>query len=353
MKNENISISPKEKLAILSNLSTLLKAGIPILEAVSSLAEDSKGSQKKLIDSIGADLMQGKSLNSCFAKFPKIFDKISVSIIKAAEDAGTLDVTLEDLKANIKREIEFNDKIKEAMIYPALIMVVFGAISLMILTFVMPKISVVFGSMNMPLPLPTRIMIWLSNLLIQQTIPLTIGLVIIIALAVFIVKKARSQIINLITKFPVVSTLSKKIDITRFTRTLYLLLTSGIPINTALELTQNVVTRKDVKLAVKDLYDTVLSGKKISISFRSHKNIFPTIVIKIVEAGEKTGTLDQSMRDASEYMDYEVENALKAVTTMIEPLALVVVGLAVGGMIMSIISPIYGMIGNLGGGPGH
>jgi type II secretory pathway component PulF len=228
-------------------------------------------------------------------------------------------------------------------------MVVFLGISFMILTFVIPKIASVFGNMHIDMPLVTKIMIFMSDLILKQTIPLTITLVILISVIVFVFKKQKKNILNLVTKLPYISDLSKKIDVTRFARTLYLLLNSGIPINSALQLTEDVVLRKDVVKAIRHLSEIVLSGKKISTGLKDHKNIFPTILIKITEAGEKTGTLDKSMQEASEFMDYEVAGSLKTVTTLIEPLMLILVGIAVGGMIMSIISPIYGMVGQLGG----
>jgi type IV pilus assembly protein PilC len=349
MKTENLSLSTNDKLAIISNLATMLRAGIPILEAVESLREDSKGNQKKILDTLAEDLIQGKGVNFSFARFPRVFDKVTVNVIKASEDAGTLDTTLVDLKASIKRDVEFNDRIKEALVYPALIMVVFVGISLMILTFVIPKIAVVFSNMNVQMPLVTKVMIFMSDIILKKTIPLIIGLVIVTSLTIFIFKKQKRNILNLVTKLPYISDLSKKIDVTRFARTLYLLLSSGIPITSALQLTEAVVLRKDVGKAIVHLSEIVLSGKKISTGLKDHKNIFPTILIKITEAGEKTGTLDKAMQEASEFMDYEVANSLKTVTTLIEPLMLILVGIAVGGMIMSIISPIYGMVGQLGG----
>ncbi len=349
MKTQNVTLSTNDKLAIISNLATMLKAGIPILEAVESLKEDSKGNQKKILDSLSEDLVQGKGVNFTFARFPRVFDKVTVNVIKAAENAGTLDTTLIDLKISIKRDMEFSDKIKEALIYPALIMIVFLGISLMILTFVIPKIATVFSNMNVQMPLVTKIMIFMSDIILKDTVPLVIGLVIFVAAFVFFFRREKRNILNFVSKLPYISDLTKKIDVTRFARTLFLLLSSGIPITMALQLSEDVVIRKDVVKAINHLYDVVLSGKKISIGLKDHRNIFPTILIKITEAGEKTGTLDKSMQEASEYMDYEVASSLKTVTTLIEPLMLILVGIAVGGMIMSIISPIYGMVGQLGG----
>ena len=233
----NISLSSNDKIALVSNLHTMLSSGIPILETVDSLLEDSKGSQKKLLQTMRQDLGQGQHMYVTFAKFPKIFDKVTVSIIKAAEESGTLDTALDDLKLNIRKEIEFNDKIKSALIYPAFILIVFVLVLVVILVVVIPKISTVFSQLNVTLPLPTKILIFLSNALLKYTLPIIIVIGLLIAATIYLFKKNRILFVRALTSLPVVSLLAQQIDLTRFTRSLYLLLTAGIPITAALELT--------------------------------------------------------------------------------------------------------------------
>src|SRR3989344_4015936 len=170
MKYENITLSGNDKLSLISNLATMISAGIPILESVESLLEDSKGNTKKLLETVREDLTQGRYLYTSFSNFPKIFDKVSVNIIKAAEEAGTLDVTLRDLKDLIRKELEFTDEIKGALTYPILIIIVFFVIMFLILVIVMPKISVVFLQLKIDLPLPTRILIYVSDLITKNTL---------------------------------------------------------------------------------------------------------------------------------------------------------------------------------------
>ena len=150
------------------------------------------------------------------------------------------------------------------------------------------------------------------------------------------------------TSLPVVSLLSQQIDLTRFTRSLYLLLSAGIPITAALELTENVVIKKEVQNAIIHAKNYVYGGKKLSDGFKDSKKVIPPIMIKIIEAGERSGQLDKSMLDVSEYLDYQVSGTLKTVTALIEPIMLVGVGILVGGMMMSIIAPIYQLIGQIG-----
>lgn len=349
-KLEKVSISSKEKITLVSNLSTMLTAGIPILETVDSLLDGAKGSSKIILDTLKEDLVQGQRVYMTLSKFPRSFDKVTVNIIKASEEAGTLNDALKDLVLSIKKDIEFNDKIKSAMIYPFFILLVFVAVFLMILVVVVPKISTVFSRMNVVLPLPTRILIFMSETLLTYTFPLIISIILLIAGFILFYKRKKRLVLRIIFSLPYVSLLAKQIDLTRFTRSLFLLLNAGIPITNALELTEEVVTKQEIAKGITHAKETVIAGKKLSEGFKDYKNVFPNIVIKITEAGEKSGSLDKSMQDASDYLDYEVSNTLKLVVALMEPIMLVFVGGMVGGMMMAIIAPIYGLIGQVGGG---
>lgn len=348
MNSKNISISTSEKLGLISNFSTMLAAGISILEVVDSLLEDAKGNQKKVLESLRADLMQGNHVADAFEKFPKIFDKITINLIRASEEAGTLDVTLKDMKTAIRRDTEFGDKIKGAMTYPLVILLVFCGVLFMMLVVVVPKISSVFINLHVPLPLPTQILIALSDAITKYTIPTVGGMIVFFAVFIFLFKTQKRMILNLFFKLPLISELVKEIDLTRFTRSMYLLLNAGIPITTCLDLAEDVVLRKDLSAAIKRTKEMILSGKKFSEGLKEAKGIFPGIMIKITEAGEKSGSLETSMMDASEYLDYQVSNTLKTLTTLLEPIMLVFVGVLVGGMMLAIIAPIYGLVGQVG-----
>jgi type II secretory pathway component PulF len=351
MNTKHITLSTNEKISFVSNLNTLLSSGIPILETIDSLLQDSKGNQKKLLESMRVDLMQGQRLYAAFAKFPGIFDKVTINVIKASEEAGALDSTLKDMKDNIKKDSEFSDRVRSALIYPGFIFGVFTAVMLMILTVVIPKISTVFSQLRVVLPLPTRIMIFASNLLLKNTVIVLIVAGALITGFVFLYKTQKQLITQQFIKLPVVSKLAKNIDLTRFARSMYLLLNAGLPITTALELSGETVTNARIQRVIKECHDLVTSGERLSVGFRRNKNIIPGIVIKITEAGEKSGSLDKAMLDISEYLEYEVSGSLKAVTAMIEPIMLVGVGIMVGGMMLAIIAPIYNLIGQIS--PNH
>lgn len=348
MKKNNVHLSANEKLTLFNNIATMISAGIPILETVDSLLEDSKGGTQKILKQLREDLVQGKRISDSFAQYPKVFDKVTISLIKVSEEAGSLDTTLTDLTKSIRKDMEFSDKIRSAMIYPVFIICVFLGIFLMILTFVIPRISSVFLRLNVTLPLPTIAMIFLSNLIIHNTVYVVSGTLIVILLLYIIFKTQRKFVVGLFLNLPVISGLSKEIDLTRFSRNFYLLLSSGLPITTALQLTEDVVSRHEIRSAIKHLTEVVTSGDKLSKGLKDRKNVFPSIMIKIAEAGERTGSLDTSMQNVSDFLDYEVSKSLKNATALLEPIMLVVVGALVGGMMLAIIAPIYSMIGQVG-----
>lgn len=349
MKLAATSLSVSEKISFLSNLCTMLTAGIPILEAVDSVLEDTKGHQRLVLETIKKDLQQGKRLSISLSQFPRAFDKVTVNLIKAAEEAGTLEITLKDLREHMQKETEFADRVKFALIYPVIIVIVFFIVLMGILLFVVPKISSVFLRLRVELPLPTRILMGASNLLLHQTWYIVAGLALLLGLLYFLIHTKRQLVTNFIFSLPIISKLVRDIDLTRFSRSLYLLLSSGIPITTALELTLDVVVKDETRKLISKTREMVMAGKRFSDGFKASKGHYPAILVKLVEAGEKSGSLDKSMSDISTYLDYQVTNTLKTLTAVLEPVMLVVVGVSVGGMMLAIIAPIYGLIGKVGG----
>ncbi|MBI2040455.1 type II secretion system F family protein [Candidatus Microgenomates bacterium] len=347
MKPYKISLSNTEKLSLISNLSTMLSAGIAILPSIEALLEDSKGGSKKILEEARADLLQGKHLNTSFAKFPNVFDKVTVNIIRGAEEAGQLATTLKDLRGEIRKQMEFNDKIRSALTYPVLVLLVMVGILTLILVVAVPKIASVFSRLRVDVPLPTKVMFYISHILLTYTIPVILGIILLCIGVYLLYQKKRRWLLSLFYPLPLLSTLFREIDLTRFSRSMYLLLSSGITITNALELTEDVVQKPEIARSIAFAKETISSGENLSVAFKKYKKIFPGVMVKIIEAGEKTGTLDKSMQDISEYLDYRVTNSLKTLTVVLEPIMLVVVGLLVGGMMLSIIAPIYNLIGQV------
>lgn len=344
-----VNLRGTEKLELIGSFATMLGSGISILEMVKSLSEDTKGAQRIILDEMRDDLTQGKRIYVTFAKFPRVFDHVSVNVIRASEEAGTLDVALRDLRNTLQKDMEFSDKIRSALMYPMFIIIVFIGILGMILTFVIPKIALVFTQLNVPLPLPTRIMIFMSDVIVKQTVWFIAGLLAVSGLIYYFFTYKRKQLLEFFYRLPMISTLVMQIDVTNLARNLSVLLMSGLPITQALELVSEVVIRRRMERLLVSTKNMVLAGRSLSAGFRSDKGAVPSIVIKLVEAGEKTGSLDRSLQEISEYFDYKVTYTLKTLTALLEPVMLVLVAGVVGGMMLAIIAPVYGLISQIGG----
>ncbi|GIK84232.1 MAG: type II secretion system protein F [Patescibacteria group bacterium] len=347
-KQFSTRISEKDKMQLVGNLSTMLKAGIPILETVDSLLEDSKGNLKKVLETMRADLKAGTRIHETLAKYPNAFNKVTINLIKAAEEAGTLEVALRDVREGIQREIEFSDKVKSALMYPVFVLVIFLGVMIMMLVFVMPRISQVFSRLTTELPVATRILIAASNFLLDNTVLVVGAVVFSISGFLLFYRYKKNVVANIIFSFPYISGLIRQIDMTRFSRSMALLLGSGLPIITALELAEDVIVKRDLQKLIEGARKQVSTGKRFSEGLVSQNKLVPSIVTKLIEVGERTGSLDESMKEITEMLDYEVTKNLRAATALLEPIMLVFVGLSVGAMMMAIIGPIYGLISNVG-----
>jgi type II secretory pathway component PulF len=347
MKLENLTISSGDKLTFIGNVTTMLTAGIPLLETIDTLKNESRGNLKKMLEYTSETLVEGGTLSQAFAHFPKIFSRININILKSSEQSGNLEATLRDLRQNIRRDMEFTDKVKAALLYPAILLTVFFGMFLVILLFVIPRIATIFSNLRVVLPLPTKIMIAMSHALTTYTVPILITLAILIGVIIYFYRAKKRSFLIFFSRLPVLSKLVREIDLTRFTRGLALLLSSNVPISVALDLCRDVVINQRINSAISRSKDIIMSGGKLSEGLKDNRNDIPSVMVKIIESGEKTGTLDKSMQDISEYLDYNVVNDLKTVTTLLEPVILVLVGIFLGAMMLAIIAPIYNLIGQI------
>lgn len=347
-KLENITITETDKLNLISNLGTMITAGISILSAVHSLSEEARGNVKIILEEIYADLLRGQQLHTTLAKFPRVFDKITINMVKAAEQSGTLDIILKDLKDQIKKDIAFSRKLKSAAVYPVIVLLIFLGVLIMILTVVIPKISTVFTQLKINIPLPTRVLIFASNAVLHQTLYVIGGISLSTAAILLIYKYQQRRIHNFLHRLPVISKLVKEIDLFRFTRNMHLMLSSGINIVTALELTIDIVRKKEIAVAITEMKSAVYAGQTLSSCLKQKRKIFPGTMIELTQAGEVTGSLDSSMHSISEYFDNQVSDTLHVLITLLEPILLVIVAVLVGAMMVAIIGPIYNMIGQIG-----
>ena len=340
------NLSTQDKLYLISNLATLLSSGIPILEAIDSLIPETSGNSRKILKTLRQDMNQGQTISQSFSRYPKAFDPITVNLIKAAEEAGTLETILKDLVKTIKKDIDFINKVKSALTYPILVLIILFLVLVINLFFVIPRIAQVFSRLHVPTPLPTKILIATSKLVVDNTLLSIASLIAFLLLMFIIVKTQKAIFLGILGIIPPVNKLLTEIDLTRFTRSLALLLKSGIPITDSLKLTQNVVNKRKIEKIIAHASQEVAAGRKLSDGLKDNK-IIPNFMIRVTQAGEISGTLEQSMQELSEQFDDRVTQRVKNLTTLLEPLLLLIVGILVGAIMLSIIAPIYNLISNI------
>ncbi len=342
-----VRLKTSEKLELISNLGAMISAGIPLLESVEALLEGATSRSKTVLEALKSDLESGKTIATSFSRFQESFDAVDINLVRGGEEAGNLEEVLRDLAETLRREIEFNRRVKGALAYPAFISVVFVGIMIVILTFVMPRIAQVFTKLNVVIPLPTRFLIASSNIFINYW-PAVISIsALIIAGLLALYHYRRRQLIGIVSSLPYVSKLFREIDLVRFTRSLSLLLSSGIPISKSLELSQEVLVRPELIKLIEFSRKEIIKGKRLTDSFKTQKEILPPIFIRIVDAGERSGKLEESFQEAANYFDGRVSDTIKTITTLLEPVILVTVGIVVGGIMISIIAPIYQLVGQI------
>jgi type IV pilus assembly protein PilC len=338
-------VSSKELVLFSRQLSTLVSAGVPIVQGLTILIEQAETPLfKKIVTHIREDIEQGISITDAMKKHPVAFTELYVSMIKAGEVGGILDVILERLSAYLEAAEELKGKIKGAMVYPAVITCVAGAVTLFLLIFIIPTFQTIFSSFGAELPLPTRLLIGLSNLL-RKFFPLVIATPFGI---VWGFKRIRGTEKGLLTtdaialKLPLFGMLLKKVAIAKFSRTLGTLIKSGVPILQALDTVGKTAGNKVIENAINSARESIREGERMAEPLRK-TGAFPPMVIQMIAIGEETGNLDTMLGKIADFYDQEVDVSVKSLTSMIEPLIMVGMGLVIGAIVLAMFLPMFEM----------
>jgi type II secretory pathway component PulF len=343
-------LSLKEQALFAKRLSFLINAGVPIVEALHILRVQMVGGGQLVLDQIVKDVSGGQSLSRSFAKFPNVFSEFAVHIIRIGESSGTLFQNLNYLADELKKRQALRRKIVGAFIYPALITVATIGITVFLMVYLFPKITPIFTSLHAALPLSTRIVMAVSSLLIHWGILIFFVLVLVVGASVFAVKRN-----EFLQKFmergylrtPLVGTMVRSYNLANGSRTLGLLLKSGVQFSEALSVTADTTTNRLYRDAYNEMREVVIRGDKISTYLSRNKNLFPDIMTHMIAVGERSGTLADTLVYLSEMYDAEVDDFTRNLSTLIEPALMIIMGVVVGFIAISIITPIYGITQNL------
>lgn len=345
-------VSFQEKLLFTKHLATMYKAGIPMTEALETLIAQTKSvTFKKILTGILADLDNGQTLAKALGKYNTVFDQFYVSLVEVSEQSGTLEENLEFLAKQLSKDFNLRKKIRAALLYPAIIvslmLIVGGGISL----FVLPKLVEFFKSFDTALPLPTKILLFISQGVKNYGIVILLSIVVLILIFRFVISipKIKYYWHIFILKLPFIGGLVTYEQVSRFTRNFGVMIRCGVPISKSLEVTAGTLSNLKFKRDLEKILVSLTKGKNIgqSLSAKTYWE-YPPIVSKMVSVGEKSGKLDEVLIYLSEFYDDEVDDLSHNFATVLEPFLLIIIGLAVGFVALAIISPIYELTGSIG-----
>lgn len=345
LRNFRDRITPGDIATFTRQLSTMINAGLPITEGLLILRSQSKGSMQRIVAQILADVEAGESLSNSFAKHPKIFTPTYIALVKSGELGGVLDQVLARLSDNLEKQQEFSGQVKGALIYPAVIVTGMVVVSIILMIFVIPKLTSLYADFNATLPLPTQILIGFSSFFFKFW-PIFL-LVLVGGIYFFRLYRAtvdgRRKTDELLFKIPIVGPLQRQVLLTELTRSLSLMVGAGVSILDALNITADVVGNTVISDALRDAAKQVEKGFPIAFSFARHPEAFPFILSQMVSVGEETGKMEEVLSKISHIFEVESDQQVKSLTSAIEPLVMVILGLGVGFLVIAIILPIYNL----------
>lgn len=340
-------INTLDKFQFVSRLSALIKAGMGINEAFSILIDSSeKPVLKKFLIGAKSNLEKGQPLHSIFEKNKNIFSPIFVGLIKAGEVSGNLDKTLDQLAVTLKKDHELARKVKSASFYPILLLVATILIVSVLMLFVMPRMFSAFADSGLELPVITKILISISNFVKNNIILLFIVIVAIIIFSIFLKRTEKGDLLftKIIDRLPIVGKLSKKLSLAKFCGNLSMLLASGIPLIEVLDITSGAVGNKIYQKKILEVQAIVKKGIPLSDALKNHPKQFPSLLTGTMKAGEQSGKLEEMLKTMTSFFEEELENDLSSLVSIIEPALLLFMGLAIGGVAMAILLPMYKLV---------
>ncbi len=337
------SVKPKEVVIFARQFATMIDAGLPLVQCLEILAsQQDSPTFKKVLFEVKADVEGGSTFAEALSKHPRVFDELFVSLIEAGEIGGILDTILNRLAIFLEKSIKLKRQIKGALIYPAAIITVATIVTIVILIFVIPTFQKMFEGFDAALPLPTQIVIALSNFVQNYILLIIVGFI----AAGFGVRQlyrteaGRKVIDKMALKAPLVGPIIRKSAVARFTRTLGTMVSSGVPILEALTITARTSGNRTIEQAILQTRSSISEGKTIAEPLAESK-AFPPMVVQMIAVGEATGSMDTMLQKIADFYEDEVDNAVKGLTSLLEPALMLFLGITVGGLIISMYLPIF------------
>ncbi len=330
-------------------LATMINSGVPLVQSLNIMARqtDHKGFQK-VIKNIRMEVESGTPFSESIVKYPKIFSRLYLNLVRAGEVSGSLDSILDRISIFLEKDLALRGKIKSALTYPTIVLLFAVVITYFLLTTIVPQFANILIQLNAPLPTITRVLIAVSDFLQHQWYIL-IGIIVLGVVAyryAYGTKKGRHAIDDFKLRVPLLGPLIRKSAIASFSRTLGLLLTSGVNIVEALDITRGTANNAIIEDTLENARNVVMVGEQMSGSLAASK-IFPPMVTSMVAIGEETGALDDLLGKIADFYDREVDEAVSGLTAAIEPIMIVILGVIVGTIVAGMFLPMFSIIGQL------
>lgn len=346
-------ISSLDKLFLTKHLGTLVKAGVPISEAIATVKDQAKSNNLiKMLAVIEREVENGQTLAKSLSKYKDVFDDFYISLVEAGEASGTLEQNLIFLADQLGKDYSVRKKVQSALLYPGLIVTAAVVMGGFVSWFVLPKLVDFFTAFDVKLPLSTRILLTVSTFMRDKGLELAIGIgvAIIVIGAIYQIRAIKFLWHSILIRLPFIGEIVKDGQLARFTRNLGTLLKSGLPVTDALTVTAKTMSNLKFRSDILKVSDSVANGKTILESLeKKSMPEFPRLVTRMIGVGEKSGKLDEMLLYVSEFYEEEIDNTSRNLTSLLEPILLLVIGLIVGFMALAIISPIYQLTGSISG----
>ncbi len=337
-------VKADELVMVTRNLGSMLVAGLPLSRSLSVLERQSSNPRLKgILIEIQARITKGDQFNEALAEFPKTFNDLYVAMVKAGEESGSLSETLQILSVQMERSSSLKKKIKGAMMYPSIVIIIMLGIGVLMMIYVMPSITGTFKSLGSDLPATTKALIAMSDFMTTHTLAALAGMFGSIFSFIYVLHTKIGKRISswLIVRLPVIGKIAKEANAATMARTLSSLLSSGVDVLRALTITEDVVQNYYYKKIIAEAGRKVEKGSPLSETFIAHKDLYPILVGEMISVGEETGQIANMLKELAIFYETEVEHKTEDLSTIIEPLLMVVIGGTVGFFALAMIAPIY------------
>jgi len=343
-------VTLEDKVVFSKNLSRMLRAGLSISRALEILKKQtSKQLFAKIIEGLITEISTGGTLSSGLEKYPKVFSPLFIAMVYAGEESGNISDNLMEISNQLDKTYRLRKKIKGAMVYPAVIVTAMLVIGILMFIFVIPTLLQTFKDFQLDLPMSTRVIIFISDTLQQHTI-LFFGVVVALIggiITILRMKSMQKYIDYVVLRIPVVGTIAKELNSALATRTIASLLGSGLSMNRTITITKEVLQNTHYKASLDEGLALIEKGGQLSKAFQERLDLYPIMVGEMIEVGEETGKLVDMLKDVASFYEDEVDNKTKNLSTIIEPVLMLFIGAAVGFFAISMMSPMYSLLGNI------